>query len=63
MVIYNLPNKSSSEHDNISLKIIKYLKKLISAPLKIIINQMFNTGIFPESLKYIPVRSNHHPLS
>ena len=74
MVINNLPNKSSSGHDNLSLKIIKYLKKLISAPLTIIINQMFNTGIFPESLKIAKVKplfkkndnhtiSNYRPIS
>ena len=68
MVIDNLPNKSSSGHDNLSLKIIKYLKKLISAPLTIIINQMFNTGIFPESLKIAKVKplfkkNDHHTIS
>ena len=68
MVTDNLPNKSSSGHDNLSLKIIKYLKKLISAPLTIIINLMFNTGIFPESLKIAKVKpllkkNDHHTIS
>ena len=62
MVIDNLPNKSSSGHDNLSLKIIEYLKKLISAPLTIIINQMYNTGIFPESLKILK-KNDHHTIS
>ena len=68
MVIDNLPNKSSSGHDNLSLKIIKYLKKLISAPLTFIINQMFNTGIFPESLTIAKVKplfkkNDYHTIS
>ena len=69
MVIDNLPNKSISGHDNLSFKIIKlYLKKLISAPLTIIINQMFNTGIFPESLEIAKVKplfkkNDHHTIS
>ena len=68
MVIDNLPNKSSSGHDNLSLKIIKYLKKLISAPLTIIINQMLKTGIFPESLTNAKVKplykkNDHHTIS
>ena len=55
-IIDGLPSKSSCGHDNISLKITKFLKNLISLPLSIIINQTLNTGIFPDTLKVAKVR-------
>ena len=73
-IIDGLPSKSSCGHDNISLKITKFLKNLISLPLSIIINQTLNTGIFPDTLKVAKVRplykkgddrsfSNYRPIS
>ena len=47
-----MDNKSSSGYDGLSNKIIKTIKKNeISKPLTLIINQMIDSGIFPESLK------------
>ena len=42
-----MENKSSSEYDGISNKILKHIKKEISKPLTLIINQMLDSGIFP----------------
>ena len=47
--------KLSTGHDNISMKLIKVLKGVITQPLTVIINQMLNTGIFPENLKIAKV--------
>ena len=47
-----MDNKRSSGYDGLSNKIIKTIKKNeISKPLTLIINQMIDSGIFPESLK------------
>ena len=73
-IIDELPSKSSCGHDDISLKITKYLKNVISLPLTTIINQTLNTGIFPDTLKIAKVRplykkgdnrllSNYRPIS
>ena len=50
-IIDNLPSKNSSGYDMISLKLLKILKAPLLSPLTIIINQMLNTGIFPNNLK------------
>ena len=42
-----MENKSSSGYDGISNKMLKYIKKEISKPLTLIINQMLDSGIFP----------------
>ena len=47
--IDKLENKSSSEHDGISNKLLKLLKMELSKSLTLIINQMITTGIFPDS--------------
>ena len=44
-------SRSSSGVDSISNKLIKYVKDVILEPLTVIINQMLNVGIFPDSLK------------
>ena len=73
-IIDELPSESSCGHDDISLKITKYLKNVISLPLTTIINQTLNTGIFPDTLKIAKVRplykkgddillSNYRPIS
>ena len=46
-----MDNKSSSGYDSISNKMLKYIKKEISKPLTLIINQMLDSGIFPSGLK------------
>ena len=50
-VIHELIPKQSSGHDEITSALIKQLEPIISKPLSIIINQSFNTGIFPDKLK------------
>ena len=50
-IIQNLPSKTRCGFANLSLKIIKTIKGELLSPLTIIINQMLNTGIFPEKLK------------
>ena len=50
-VINKLPTKTSSGHDHISCKILKESKDIISEPLALLTNQVFNTSIFPAKLK------------
>ena len=50
-IINKMDNKSSSGYDMFSNKIIKAIKNEISKPLTLIINQMMESGIFPDSLK------------
>ena len=50
-IINKLKPKSSSGVDDLSNKVIKHIQEIIAEPLTIIINQMLNTGIFPDSLK------------
>ena len=73
-IIQNLPSKISCGFDNLSLKIIKTIKCDLLSPLTIIINQMLNTGIFPEKLKIAKIKpilkkgentcfTNYRPIS
>ena len=73
-IINSLKPKPSSGNDNLSNRIIKFIKDVIIEPLTIIINQMLNTGIFPEKLKIskvVPLYkkdnkktfSNYRPIS
>ena len=50
-IIGDLKPKTSTGVDNISNKLLKFVKNVISEPLSIIINQMLKLGIFPDSLK------------
>ena len=50
-IINKLKPKSSSGVDDLSNKVIKHIQEIIAESLTIIINQMLNTGIFPDSLK------------
>ena len=73
-IINSLKPKTSSGIDELSNKLIKYIKLIIVDPLTIIINQMLNTGIYPDLLKIskvIPlykkndnsVLSNYRPIA
>ena len=73
-IINSLKPKVSSGLDELSNKIIKLIKDVIAPPLTIIINQMLNTGLFPDQLKIskvIPLFkkgddklfSNYRPIS
>ena len=72
--INRLKNKSSYGHDEISNKIIKHAKYVLIRPLMLIINQMLQTGEFPNDLKISRVKplfksgeassfSNYRPIS
>ena len=54
-VIQSLHTKTSSGHDGISVKLLKYLAPGLRQPLTFIINQSLLTGIFPEKLKLAKV--------
>ena len=68
-VINKLPTKTSYGHDQISCKIVKEIKYIISEPLALLTNQVFNTSIFPA--KVIPLYKkgdissieNYRPIS
>ena len=73
-IINKMENKISSGIDGISNKILKYIKEEIAKPIALIINQMFTTGTFPDTLKVskiIPLHkkgnaallSNYRPIS
>ena len=50
-----MPNKASCGFDNISTLFLKQISPTIITPLTLLINQVFNTGIFPERLKLAKV--------
>ncbi len=54
-IIDKLSPKNSCGFVGISTKLIKLSKRIFIKPLAIIINQMFNTGIFPDQLKVAKV--------
>ena len=73
-IINDLPNKSRTGFDDISMRLIKAIKTEIIPALTCIFNQSLNTGIFPEKLKIakvIPIHkkgslndiSNYRPIS
>ena len=65
-IIDNFPAKSSSGCDGITLKQLKYLKYVLINPLTILINQILNTGIFPDKMKIakvIPIFNNEDQTS
>ena len=53
--IQNLPSKNSCGVDGISSKLIKIIEPAIIKPLTLLINQVLNTGIFPDELKIAKV--------
>ena len=73
-IMGDLKPKTSTGVDNISNKLLKFVKNVISEPLSIIINQILKLGIFPDSLKIskiVPLYlkdddtnlSNYRPIS
>lgn len=58
-IIRSLPSKSSSGHDGISIRLLKFLAPGLIQPLTIIINQSLLTGIFPDKLKIAKVIPLH----
>ena len=53
--INNLPTKNSCGYDDISSKLLKVIAPVIIKPLTMLINQVLNTGIFPDKLKIAKV--------
>ncbi len=50
-IIDKLAPKTSFGFDGFSIKLIKTTKAMLTKPITLIINQMLNTGIFPDQLK------------
>ena len=50
-IINNRPNKTSCGFDGISTIVMKSIKHVILKSLTLIINQIINTGVFPNKLK------------
>ena len=74
VIINNLKSKNSLGKDGISNKLLKYIKREISKPLTIIINQCLEIRIFPNALKVAKVKplykkggsccfNNYRPIS
>ena len=72
--VSSLASKSSSGHDGISLKLLKFLSPALVKPLTLIINQSLLTGIFPTKLKIarvlpsfkkddVTLMDNYRPIS
>ena len=65
-LIEHLKNKTSTGIDGISNKLIKTAVNELVSPLTIVINQMLNTGVFPNQLKISKVipkyKSKDHTL-
>ena len=55
IIILKLNSKISSGKDGISNFVLKAIMLVILKPLALIINQMLNTGIFPDTLKIAKV--------
>ena len=73
-LINALKPKDSAGYDNISTKLLKFIKDVITPTITLIINQSITTGIFPDKLKIskiIPIYkknedclfSNYRPIS
>ena len=57
VIINSLKPKSSSGYDEVTSKIIKSCASLISIPLSYIYNYSLHTGIFPDHLKMVVVKT------
>ena len=55
------PQKNSCGLDGISSKLIKIIEPAIIKPLTLLINQVLNTGIFPDELKIAKVIPQDDP--
>ena len=73
-IIDNLAPKSSTGFDDLSTKLVKNAKLILLKPITLIINQMINTGVFPDKLKIAKINpiykkddetlfTNYRPIS
>ena len=61
-IIYNLPPKISTGCDGISSKLLKVIAPIIIKQLTLLINQVLNTGTFPDKIaKVIPIFKKGDP--
>ncbi len=60
-IISNLKPKTSSGHDNINAKFLKYLKNELKVPISLLANKSLTDGIYPETYKLaevVPIHKN-----
>ena len=57
-IIDNLQAKTSSGVDGLSVKLLKLIKDDVASSITLIINQSFQSGIFPDQLKIAKVIPN-----
>jgi hypothetical protein len=65
-VIKSMPGKNSSDINNISMKLIKFVQYEICVPLAYIFRLSIDSGIFPQKFKntgVVPIFKNGSPLS
>ena len=73
-IIADLAPKTSSGFDGLSTKLLKNIKTVLLKPITLIVNQMINTGIFPDKLKIAKINpiykkddetlfTNYRPIS
>ncbi len=73
-IIDELAPKTSFGYDGLSTKLIKNIKNYLLQPITLIVNQMINTGIFPDKLKIAKINpifkkedetlfTNYRPIS
>ena len=62
-VTNKLPTKTSSGHAQISCKILKEIKDIISEPHALLTNQVFNNNIFPAKIKLAKVIPLHKKVT
>ena len=62
-IINKLPNKNSSDHNDISNNLLKKIGKMLLKPLQVIINKSMTEGEFPESMKLADVVPLHKSKS
>ena len=55
-IINNIKAKKSCSHDQLSTELLKHIMNPLIPPLTHVINQMINTGIFPDNLKIAKVK-------
>ena len=73
-IINNIKAKKSCSHDQLSTELLKHIMNPLIQPLTHVINQMINTGLFPDNLKIAKVKplfkkgdkslfTNYRPIS
>ena len=58
-ILDSLDDKKASDIYEFPVRIIKQIKSIIKAPLSVIFNESFSSGVFPDELKYAKVTPLH----